>query len=238
MTSEINLVEIKEKLIEKLTPTGWSIKLRGFIQSSDFDKILESLYQEREDGKRFTPPLKYVFRAFETCPVNDLKVIVIGQDPYPALGVADGVAFSCSLTEKVQPSLQQIFSEIRRTVYSGEDREQDPDLTRWSEQGVLLLNSALTTRVGQPDTHQSIWKDFMAYTLDMLSLTSSGLIFVLMGSKAQELESIIGPNHYVLKTSHPASAVYTGGQWDCKDVFNQVNQILERNNGPEFTIKW
>lgn len=238
MTSEINIIEIKDKLIERLTPTGWATKLRGFIQSSDFNKILEALVNEREDGKRFTPPLKYVFRAFETCPLQDLKVIIIGQDPYPALGVADGIAFSCSLTDKVQPSLQHIFSEIQRTVYQEEIQEQDPDLTRWSEQGVLMLNTALTTRIGQPDTHQSIWKDFMAYVLDILSLTSSGLIFVLLGSKAQELESIIGPNHYILKASHPASAIYTGGQWDCKDVFNQVNKILERNNGPEFQINW
>jgi len=80
MTEQINLEEIKLKLIDRLQASGWASKLRGFIQSSDFDKILETLYKLRESGKRFTPPLKNVFRAFEECPVNKLKVIIIGQD--------------------------------------------------------------------------------------------------------------------------------------------------------------
>jgi len=77
VTEQINLEEIKLKLVDRLQPSGWANKLRGFIQSSDFDKILETLYKLREDGKRFTPPLKQVFRAFEECPVNKLKVIMI-----------------------------------------------------------------------------------------------------------------------------------------------------------------
>lgn len=80
MSETVNLEEIKEKLIEKLQPSGWAHMLRGFIQSSDFDKILDTLYKMRESGKRFTPPLKQVFRAFEECPLNKLKVIMIGQD--------------------------------------------------------------------------------------------------------------------------------------------------------------
>jgi uracil DNA glycosylase len=80
MTETINLEEIKLKLIEKLQPSGWATKLRGFIQSSDFEKILNELYKQRSEGKRFTPPLKYVFRAFEECPVDKLRVVMIGQD--------------------------------------------------------------------------------------------------------------------------------------------------------------
>lgn len=76
----IDLEEIKIKLIEKLKPSGWAVKLKGFVQSSDFDKIFQTLYNLREDGKRFTPPLKLVFRAFEECPVDKLKVVIIGQD--------------------------------------------------------------------------------------------------------------------------------------------------------------
>lgn len=80
MTEQVNLEEIKVKLIEKLKPSGWAVKLKGFVQSSDFDKILQTLYNLREEGKRFTPPLKQVFRAFEECPVSKLKVVIIGQD--------------------------------------------------------------------------------------------------------------------------------------------------------------
>lgn len=237
-TQAVNLEEIKEKLIEKLKPSGWAHKLRGFVQSSDFDKVLLTLYNLREEGKRFTPPLKDVFKAFVECPEKELKVIMIGQDPYPFLGVADGLAFSCSNTGKPQPSLKNMFEAIQATVYPETEMTQDPDLTRWANQGVLLLNTALTTEVDKIGTHYSVWNDFIMYVIDMLSLTSSGLIFVLLGSKAQELESVIGQNHYILKTSHPASASYTKTTWDCNNVFNEVNKILKNNNGPDFQIIW
>ena len=238
MEQTINLVEIKEKLIEKLKPSGWANKLKGFIQSSDFDKILETLYNEREDGKRFTPPLKDVFRAFEQCPETDLKIVFIGQDPYPQLGVADGMAFSCGVTMKPQPSLRNMFEAIEETVYQGFPTYQDPNLTRWANQGVLLLNTALTCQVDKIGSHYSIWNEFVMYVFDMLNFTNSGLIFVLLGAKAQELESIIGPNHYILKASHPASAAYTKTTWDCKNIFLRANEIIEANNGKIHTINW
>lgn len=78
--NEVNLIEVKNKLIEKLRPSGWAQELRGFLQSSDFDRVLQLLYEDRAAGKRFTPTLKQVFRAFEACPVDKLKVVVIGQD--------------------------------------------------------------------------------------------------------------------------------------------------------------
>jgi uracil-DNA glycosylase len=238
MTQTVDLAEIKCKLIEKLTPSGWARKLRGFIQSSDFDKILDSLLDQRDQGKRFTPPLKHVFRAFEQCPEKDLKIVIIGQDPYPHFGVADGIAFSCSLTGTPQPSLKNMFDAIEETVFQGYPSHQDPDLTRWANQGVLLLNTALTTQVDKVGTHYDIWKDFIMYVLDMLSLTNSGLIFMLLGAKAQELESVISQSHYVLKASHPASAAYTKTTWDCNDIFNKADEILEKNNGPQYKIQW
>lgn len=238
MTQEINLEEIKCKLIEKLISSGWSTKLRGFMQSSDFDQILETLYLQREQGKRFTPPLKHVFRAFEECPEKDLKVIIIGQDPYPSMNVADGIAFSCGLTGKPQPSLKFIFQEVERTVYQDWPTYQDPDLKRWANQGVLLINTALTCEIDKVGSHYNIWNDFIMYLLDMLNLTKSGLIFILLGAKAQELEAVLGQNHYVLKASHPASAAYNGGNWDCNDVFNKANEILKQQNEPGLFINW
>jgi len=238
MTKTVDLAEIKCKLIEKLTPSGWATKLRGFILSSDFDKILDKLLAERDANKRFTPPLKHVFRAFEECPEKDLKIIMIGQDPYPHFGVADGIAFSCGLTQKPQPSLKNMFEAIEETVFQGYPTYQDPDLTRWANQGVLMLNSALTTQLDKVGTHYDIWKDFIMYVLDMLSLTNSGLIFMLLGAKAQELESVIGQNHYILKASHPASAAYTKTVWDCNDIFNKANEIIAKNNGAQYKIQW
>ena len=238
MTQTVDLEEIKVKLIDKLQPSGWAQKLRSFINSTHFDKILQSLYDQKEAGKRFTPPLKQVFRAFEECPVNKLKVVMIGQDPYPQLGVADGIAFSCGNTQKLQPSLQQILNAVEATVYQEFPSPQDPDLTRWANQGVLMLNKALTCEVDKVGSHYDIWHDFVMYVIDMLSFTNSGLIFVLMGQKAQELESCIPQSHYVIKVSHPASAAYTKTQWDCNDLFNEANRIIEMNNGPLFKIDW
>lgn len=236
--TQINLEEIKEKLIKKFEGTGWDIKLRSFIKSDDFSKIINNLYNQREEGKRFTPPLKYVFRAFEECSLDKLKVVIIGQDVYPHLGVADGIAFSCSLTGKAQPSLKNILKEVNKTVYNEENVSEDVDLKRWANQGVLMLNTALTCQIDKVGSHYDIWKDFVAYVIDMLNLTNSGIIFILFGAKAQELESLIGENHYVLKATHPASAVYTGGTWDCNDVFNKANAIIEKCNGKEYKIQW
>lgn len=240
MIQTVDLDEIKEKLIDKLKASGWAAKLKGFVQSSDMDKILKTLYDTREAGKRFTPPLKQVFKAFEECPVSDLKVVIIGQDPYPQLGVADGMAFSCGNTQKPQPSLKHMFEALQSTVYipNGDIPETNPDLTRWANQGVLLLNRALTCEVDKIGSHYDIWHDFVMYTIDMLSLTNSGLIFILLGAKAQELESVIGPNHYILTASHPASAAYTKTVWDCNDVFNKTNEIITKNNGKDFIINW
>lgn len=233
MTQQVDLEEIKTKLIEKLEASGWATKLRGFVKSSDFDKILLTLYNLREEGKRFTPPLKNVFTAFEKCPTKGLKVVVIGQDPYPYINVADGMAFSCSITKKAQPSLRFIFESI------DSNKEHDPDLTRWAEQGVLLLNSALTCEIDKVGSHSAIWKDFIAYLIDMLNFTDSGLIFILLGKQAQELESLIGDNHYVLKASHPASAAHNKTYiWDCNDVWNRTNEIIEKNNGKNYCITW
>ena len=238
MTQTVDLAEIKCKLIEKLTTSGWTTKLRGFIMSSDFDKILDNLLKERDAGKRFTPPLKYVFRAFEECPEKDLKIVLVGQDPYPYMGVADGLAFSCSLTARPQPSLQHIFHAIEETVHQGFPTYQEQDLKRWAKQGVLLLNTALTCQIDKVGSHYHIWADFIAYLMDMLNLTNTGLIFILMGKKAHELEPLIGSNHYVLKTTHPASAAYNKGVWDCEDVFNKANKLIEQMNGKPYCIKW
>ena len=238
MTQTVDLEQIKSKLIERLKPSGWASKLKSFVYSSDFDKILETLYNEREAGKRFTPPLKQVFRAFEECPVSDLKVVMIGQDPYPHLGVADGIAFSCGNTMRAQPSLENMLRAVALTVYPEQGHSQDPNLTRWANQGVLMLNKALTCQVDKVGSHYDIWNAFIMYVIDMLSLTNSGLIFCLLGKQAQELEPMISKSHYILEAAHPAAAAYTNGTWNCNDLFNEANRIIEKNNGPEFKIKW
>jgi len=126
MISSVNLQDVKEKLHKKLEVSGWGEKLRSFMLSTDMDKILDVLLKEAMDGKRFTPPMKYVFRAFEECPYDKVNVVIIGQDPYPQLEVADGIAFSCSIKDKPEVSLQHIFKAIKESVPK---EFQDPNPT-------------------------------------------------------------------------------------------------------------
>lgn len=234
--SKINLSDIQMKLYEKLKPSGWGDKLKLFLLSEDFYYILEKLLQESQSDIRFTPTLKQVFRAFEECPYNDLRVVIIGQDPYPKAGVADGISFSCSNDGKIQASLRHIFSEIERTIYDGEVYERNPDLSRWSSQGVLMLNTALTTQTGKIGTHVELWKPFMTFLLDMLASYLSGVVYVFLGNKAKSWAPLVPATNYKLFTTHPASAAYRGGEWNSGDIFNSVNKILKKNNNSY--IEW
>lgn len=221
----VDLEEIKQKLYEKLKPSGWADKLKTFILSSDFDKILKALLKDAQEGRRFTPQIKQVFRAFEECPYNELKVIIMGQDPYPQLGVADGIAFSCSNTKIIEASLRYMFKEIEDTVYT-DGYSWDPDLRRWSKQGVLMLNSALTTRVGKVGQHYNIWQPFIAFVMDQLMCYNPGLIYAFMGKKAQEWSESVSDNNYKLFCSHPASAAHNAlERWDSGDIFNKISDI-------------
>lgn len=231
LLTTVDLGEIKHKLYERLRPSGWGDKLKTFIISQDFDKILKQLMLEAKEGQRFTPVLKQVFRAFEECPYKDLKVVIIGQDPYPYAGVADGIAFSCSNDGKVQASLRYMFKEIERTVYPEGGYVWDPDLKRWANQGILVLNTAFTTTIGKVGQHYALWQPFMAFLLDTLMYSNPGLIYVFMGKKAQEWAESIPDNNYKIFTTHPAFAAHTNAEsWDSGDVFNQVSKILMDNN--------
>ena len=228
--------EIKQKLFEKLEPSGWGRVFKSFIFSSDFDEILTRLYNLSNADKRFTPPLKQVFRAFEECPYDKLKVIIIGQDPYPKLGVADGISFSCSNTNKLQPSLRYILEEVNRTVYNGHEVSTDVDLTRWANQGVLMLNTALTVEVGKIGSHYAIWKDFTAYLLDTLNNYNPGLIYGYLGKKAEEWSALTNDdNNYKFFAKHPASAAYNGSKWDSDNLFLKIDSIIGNVYGEKIT---
>jgi uracil-DNA glycosylase len=235
--TNIDIDNIRDKLYAKLEPSGWSTVLRHFIYSNDFTNIIQKLAQDSVEGKRFTPSLSKMFSAFYDCPYKDLKVVVIGQDPYPYAGIADGKAFSVqSGTTNVPPSLKFILKEIDDTVYK-ERRQVDPDLTRWSEQGILLLNIALTTSINKIGQHYLIWQPFLAYLFDMLNWHNPQLIYVYMGKKAAEWQDAVSDNNKKLLTSHPASAAHNKQEnWDSGDVFNKVNKCLEALQKP--LIKW
>ena len=238
----IDLKEIQQKLYDNLKPSGWADRLKGFILSDEFYKILLTLYGDVNNGNRFTPVLKQLFRAFEECPYNELKVIIVNEIPYVKAGVADGIAFSCAKPlYQIPASLMYIFKEINDTIYK--DKEYigrdgfHPDLARWSQQGVLMLNTSLTTRVGNPDIHIEIWKPFINYLFDMLDNYNNGLVYVFIGDKAKEWKDSVNKNNFKFFTTHPASAAYTEQQsWNSGDLFNQINKVVQDHYKTE--IKW
>lgn len=232
--------EIVAKICDMLKPSGWHNVLKGFLVSEDFKRILETLNTMVNEGERFTPPLKQLFRAFQECPVESLKVVMVGQDPYPQLGVADGIAFSCGNTGKMEASLRYMFKAVNATVYADklDIKTMDTDLSRWSNQGVLMLNTALTTEIGKIGKHFDIWQPFINYLVDMLNAKHEGIVWVFMGKKAERLEDLVDSDrHHVLQCSHPASAAYQKESiWNCSDVFNTTNLLLKAMDAP--TIVW
>jgi uracil-DNA glycosylase len=230
------LSDVKDKIFAKLKKSGWDIPLKDFIYSEDFNKIIEYLYKDSINGKKFTPQLKDIFKAFEECPYKDLKVVFLGQDPYPGKDIADGIAFSCSYTKEAQPTLQALLDEVNKTVNEGFNISTNPDLTRWANQGVLLINTALTTTTYKVGQHYIIWQPFMAYLFDVLTWYNPGTIYVYFGKKASEWKNAVNDNNYKFELMHPATSYYREEPWDCKDVFNKINKILLDNNNQQ--IEW
>lgn len=234
-TIKLDAAEVAEKMygMLKSSKSGWHDLLKGFLVSEDFVTIIKTLEDLVNDEKRFTPPLRMVFRAFTECPLDKLKVVVVGQDPYPQLGVADGIAFSCGNTGKPEASLRYIHRALAKTVYNNDKtKDLSTDLSEWSNQGVLMLNTSLTTEVGKIGKHFAIWDPFVKYLIDMLNsrsiITKQPIVWAFLGKKAQELEDLLDDSQIILRASHPASAAYAKEkEWDCNDIFNKVNSELE-----------
>lgn len=229
--ADIDLEEIRIKLYNKVKDSGWADKLKTFILSSDFMKILSQLKTESDKNEKFTPKIKYLFRLFEECPYNKLKLIIFAQDPYPYLNIADGIAFSCSLKGSPEASLNYIFKELNDTVYKDAHKKHDPDLARWSNQGVLLLNTSLTTSVNKIGKHYELWKPFIIFLLDIISTEHPNLVYVFIGKKTEDWITFIPEESITLTCTHPASAAYNEKEsWNSGDIFNKINEVLVEQN--------
>lgn len=183
------------------------------------------------------PEKSEVLRAFNLCPYKDLKVVLIGQDPYPQKGVATGLAFGNKRgTSVLSPSLELIKeASINFTIPKGVV-EFDETLESWAKQGVLLLNSALTVEENKIGSHTLIWRPFVTSLIEKLSEVNSGIIYVLFGKQAQSYIPYINANsNYIIKSLHPAYYARLGMAMPC-DCFEKVNDILMKNHGT--TIKW
>lgn len=234
---------MKADLIKSEFEIEWFDKLKPFIETDKFDNIFRVIKADSDSGIKIFPKYTDLFRAFKETSYRDLRVVIIGQDPYPQAGVADGLAFSCGLTNQCQPSLVEIHREIEKTVYGGinmTDNVFNPDLSYLSKQGVLLLNSALTVRENNPNSHTLIWKPFMDNLITVLNTYNTGLIFILMGSTAKNSfgNKINKSIHDILVCEHPAACTYRGdgSRWNSNNVFVDTNNILQKRNN--IIINW
>lgn len=174
------------------------------------------------------PNIKDVFKAFKLCPYNKCRVIFVSQDPYPQRGVAQGVLFGNSSDtpeNKLSPSLQIIKESVINFEIPHNLITFDPTLESWAKQGILMINSALTTEVGKIGVHMMKWRPFMIVFLKQMSMINPGIIYVLFGSQAQILEPYISKNNYVLKIEHPAYFARTNKKMPYH-IWKDINKIL------------
>lgn len=227
-----NIQKIKKQIIESLKESGWVDLLKSFLYGEEFTDILNTLLEERDDGKRFTPKIKNVFNGFKECPYTNLKAVIIGDEPYTNHNVNDGIAFSCGGQEYTNTYLRFILEEVNNTVYKNEPYDYNSSLKKWSNQGILLINCSLTTRMESGGKHYYIWRDFLSFLLDMLN--NKDLIWVLIGTKAQELKELLSEDNMILERIHPSIPILKGeDRWDSNNLFNEINnQLIKKGNQP------
>lgn len=199
-----------------------------------FQQIVERLKQEKAEGKVVYPSWKDMFRAFELTPFDQVKVVLLGQDPYHGEGQAHGLCFSVSEWVKAPPSLKNIFKEIESDV--GNQRTRT-DLSDWAAQGVFLLNAMLSVLANSPASHADIgWQTFTDAVISKISDLKVGVVFVLRGKFAQGKEVLIDTSkHVVLKAAHPSPFSAYSGFFGCKH-FSKVNAFLREQGKGE--IVW
>jgi len=208
--------------------SSWEKPLRTEFESSYFKQLLFFLKSEYETYPCY-PSQTDVFNAFEQCPYENVKVVLLGQDPYHGSGQAHGLAFSVPDGIKHPPSLVNIFKEISQDL--GTPYPESGNLERWARQGVLLLNASLTVREGEAGSHQKKgWETFTDSVIQALSEDREDLVFLLWGGFAKQKVKLINANkHLILTTGHPSPLSANRGYWFGNKHFTHCNTYLSEN---------
>jgi len=208
--------------------TDWSTLLCQELQKDYFTKLTVFIAQENE-CKTIYPRSEDIFRAFNLVKVEDVKVIIIGQDPYHGPNQANGLAFSVHQGIKTPPSLRNIYKELVSDI--GCPTPANGDLSSWAEQGVFLINSVLTVEQAKPNSHQKQgWEQFSDSVIQTLSQEMDNLVFILWGAPSQKKGSLIDTNkHLVLKAPHPSPLSAYRGFFGSKP-FSQTNSYLQSHS--------
>ncbi len=206
--------------------SSWKEALKNEFDKPYFLEIVTFLKTEKALNKAIYPPGPLIFNAFNQTPFSKVKVVLLGQDPYHGHGQAHGMSFSVPNGVKPPPSLVNIYKEIQ-TDLGVAMPQQYGNLTRWAEQGVLLLNAILTVRANEPASHSKIgWMNFTDAVIQKLSDKKKGIVFLLWGRFAQEKQILIDETkHYVLKAAHPSPFSVDKGFYGCKH-FSKTNELL------------
>jgi uracil-DNA glycosylase len=216
---------------------SWEKALQTSFEASYFENLTRFVKDEYTHfPSQIFPEGKHIFRAFDSCPFDQIKVVILGQDPYPTKGHAHGLCFSCDSHVRPLPkSLQNIFKELEADL--GISPPSNGDLSHWASQGVLLLNSILTVREGQPLSHANQgWEKFTDDVIQKINDELEGVIFVLWGSPAQaKAARVDASKHIVLKAPHPSPLSAYRGFFGSKP-FSAINGILKESGKQE--IQW
>ena len=212
----------------------WKALLADQFDQPYFEQLVEFVRNEYSSAEVF-PKGKNIFRAFDLCPVESLKVVIIGQDPYHGDGQANGLCFSVDDGVPFPPSLQNIFKEVNSDT--GAPIPASGDLERWAKQGVLLLNSVLTVRAHTPASHAKRgWEEFTDAVVRAINANTSGVVYMLWGSYAQKKCAIADPQkNLILKSVHPSPLSSYRGFFGCRH-FSQANSYLRSIGKSE--IEW
>ena len=199
-----------------------------------FEEVAKFLSKERSQFTIY-PPDNLIFKALNCCAFDDVKVVILGQDPYHGSGQAMGLSFSVPRGEKIPPSLRNIYKELEADL--GIPQALDGDLTPWAEQGVLLLNTSLSVREAKPGSHsKGLWNDFSKAVIQSLSERRQNVVFVLWGAHAQGFSDLIDSDkHLILESVHPSPLSASRGFFGSKP-FSKINSYL-KSTGQE-TIDW
>lgn len=215
-------------------PSDW----QELLKNTDFDNIITKIEQKIPNQEVFLPDKENIFEAFEKTRAEDVKVVIIGQDPYHSPNTAHGMAFSVRKGCKIPPSLRIIFKELQSDL--GVEIPTNGCLDHWASQGVLLLNTILTVSPGKANSHKGIgWENFTKLIINRLSNYHSHLVFILWGKQAIEKKGwIADQNHLIIESSHPAAEIYSGGKsgFYGHKPFSKTNLFLLENG--KAVIEW
>ena len=207
---------------------SWKQKLAAVFASDEWSRIAEFVRNEYANDVIF-PPAGKIFAALDACPFEQVKVVIIGQDPYHGPGQANGLAFSVAPGVQMPPSLLNIFKEVQTDT--GAPMPADGDLTRWARQGVLLLNSSLTVKAHRPASHSGMgWEVMTDAAIKALSDERDNLVFLLWGAHAGKKTPLIdSQRHLILKAPHPSPLSAHRGFFGCRH-FSRANAYLKLHN--------